>query len=70
MRVFIAVLLLVAPLGCKRSKPAVEQQAQPQQTYDPYKNVAPAKVKADVEKIQQQHEDKLDKEIEGAKTAQ
>ena len=68
MRVVVAALLLVLPLGCKRSKPAVEQQQQ--QTYDPYKNVAPAKVKADVEKIQQQHEDKLDKEIEGAKAAQ
>ncbi len=67
MRVFVAVLLLLTPLGCKRSKPAPEQQ---QQTYDPYKNVAPAKVKADVEKIQQQHEEKLDKEIEGAQKTQ
>jgi hypothetical protein len=69
MRVLVALLLSVAPLGCKRSKPAGEPQQQ-QQTYDPYKNVAPAKVKADVEKIQQQHEEKLDKEIESAKTAQ
>jgi hypothetical protein len=67
MRVLLAALLLVAPLGCKQTKQAVEKQ---QQTYDPYKNVAPAKVKADVEKIQQQHEDKLDKEIEGAQKQQ
>lgn len=68
MRAFAIFVLLALPLGCKRSRPA---PAEPQQqTYDPYKNVAPAKVKADVEKIQQQHEDKLDKEIEKSKNAQ
>ena len=69
MRVLLLLSLLLCggTFGCKKSKPADEA---PKPTYNPYKNVMPAKVKADVEKINQQHEDKLDKEIESSKTAQ
>ena len=63
----LSLLLSVGTFGCKKSKPADEA---PKETYNPYKNVMPSKVKTDVEKINQQHEDKLDKEIESSKTAQ
>jgi hypothetical protein len=68
MRMLLLLSLLVSggSFGCKRSKPA---DVAPQETWNPYKNVAPAQVKADVEKINQQHEDKLDREIERSKSA-
>jgi hypothetical protein len=62
----LALLLGGGSVGCKRSKPA---DTAPPETWNPYKNAAPAKVKADVEKINQQHEDKLDREIENSKNA-
>jgi hypothetical protein len=71
MRVVVLLLVMMGMGACKKAKPADEPVKEPaKETYNPYKNVMPAKVKADVEKINEQHEEKLDKEIEGAKTQQ
>jgi hypothetical protein len=66
MRIIFVVALLAA--GCKdKAKVETAPPTPQQQAVNPYKNVMPAKVKADVEKIQQQHEDKMDNAIEKMK---
>jgi hypothetical protein len=61
MRVLV-LLVLTAALGCKANRPAAVEPNR-----DPYKNVLPAKVKERVEKINAQHEEQLDKQLESAK---
>jgi len=57
------IVLLLALAGCpKRDAPAPEDAG-----WNPYKNVAPQRVKKELENINQQHENQLDNQIEKAK---
>ena len=66
----LAVLALTFGLGCKSKRPPgadVPPSEATEQTHrDPYRNVTPQKVKAQVEDIQNQEEKKNDRLIENA----
>jgi predicted component of type VI protein secretion system len=70
MRMWMALVVLVAVGGCKSSKKPPEElpaAAPARENQNPYKNVMPAKVKQQVEDIQKKSEDKSDKLLENAK---
>lgn len=65
----LSLLLLLDVTGCpaKRPRDLPEPAADMAKNLNPYKDVAPKKVGADVEKIQQQEEQRNDKRLEEAK---
>ena len=67
----VTLLLIALSLGaCAKKKPAApppEPAAQENKNQNPYHDVRPQKVKADVEAIQKAEEDRNDKRIEQMK---
>ena len=55
------IVFLLALAGCPKRAPAPEDAG-----WNPYKNVAPQKVKKELENINQQHENRLDDQIDNA----